>query len=313
MTLLAIIRDTLRQAASQIIVFVLLGFAVITIVLAAVGLSCDEDTGKVYLLGSEVEQEEEVREILRDEEGRRLLAYNVRSGIVYIMFFLGPILFIFASSFLTTRNMRKGIVDLYVSKPVSRFGIMLGRIISVFLVYFIPLAISIIGASIVVGAKLDVGVIPFGAMLGISAVMALLFTALSAGLGALTKSPVLALLLLSVMWFTSPAMNLVAGLWKDTSVYGVVDDQEEEAQRVNAFAEKPQMPEKGTFLHYLARGTLIIREYIWLPHGDLHDIAVYSVSQNQFKILTWRPLWVALAQIVLGLGVAFVSFGRRNF
>ena len=313
MTLLAIIRDTLRQAVSQVIVFVLLGIAVMTVVFATVGLSYDRETGKAYLLGSEVEQDEEVKEYFREEEGRRLLAYAVRSGVVYIMFFLGPILFIFAASFLTTRNMRRGIVDLYISKPVSRFEIMLGKVIPVFFIYFIPVAISVVGASIVVGAKLDVGVLPFGTMLGISAVMALLLTALSAGLGTLTRSPVLALILLSVMWFTSPLMNQVAGMWKDTSVYGLVDDYEEQDQGVNAFTKKPQMPEKGTFLYYLARGTLFIREYIWLPHGDLHDIAVYSEFRNQLRILTWRPLWVALAQTALGLGVAFVAFGRRNF
>jgi len=293
MALLAIIRDTLRQAVSQVIIFVLLGIAATIVALALFAVGVNE-MGRVEIFG------EPLNYIETD-----MAAGLIRTQMISVMFGIGAMLFIFTASFLTTRKLRPGVVELYVSKPVSRTTIMLGRCIGIFLVYYIPAALAIIGVYLTINAKIGASEFNFLNMLGFAALAGLVLTGLCAGFGSLSRSPVLGLLVLSMLWIITPILIPIVQSLSDETVASYTSNERPADDDIYP-------PERGSTMYYITRMLIFIRRYIILPTLDLHTMAAGAELPGG-KIHTWRPLWVALAQAAIGFGIAFYSFNRKNF
>ncbi len=297
MGVLAIIRDTLRQSIAQVIIFIMLGLALLTIILPPMILKYDNATEKVIRLG--------------DKPGKTPsseYALLVRGMVVGSLFIVLPIFFIFAASFLTVKSMQKDIVEQYLSKSIARWEIILGKVIGINLVCFIPVAVSIIGLSMVLGNIMQIGIVPFWDILWILSTIGFTLSCLAIGFGTVSRGALLGVLALSILWIGSAFVAGITSNWTNSSA--IIESYipvEAEAEITDNF------PEEGATLYFIAKATVFFREYIILPTNDLLLISIHIDKSESYRVRTWRPLWVALAQSALGIGAAFIFFKRRDF
>ena len=289
MGVVAIIRDTFRQAVSQVVWFVLFGFGILMPLMVMFSISTDP-SGNMYLFG----------ELIGDVGNPELVAATIRVEMVGILYGLYAILFIFTASFLATRNMRKGVAEIYLSKPISRGEILLGKFIGTFLVFYIPAIIMIFLTYTVVNSKLGVSGVSCLPMMGFAALAGILLTSLCMGFAYMSNGPVLGLLLLTALWVISPiTINALAFFGEEP----VVDYGDNIHGGIFRFDGEDS---------FILKATKFFRRYIILPLSDIGNISKGNEIPNA-KITTTRPLYVALAQTVLGLGVAYVCFIRRDY
>jgi ABC-type transport system involved in multi-copper enzyme maturation permease subunit len=148
MKLLALIRMTLRELAAKATIIILA--AISTIVLLgltfAVSTSVTQDGTILQLFGQQatppMPQEDVVSAI-------RSMQAGLAGGL-----FTGIILFgIFATAGVVPDALEKGTVDLYLSKPIARWELLLGKYLGAVVAIFVNVLYFVLGAWIIFGLK----------------------------------------------------------------------------------------------------------------------------------------------------------------
>jgi ABC-type transport system involved in multi-copper enzyme maturation permease subunit len=145
MKLLALIRLTLRELFAKATIIILA--AISTIVLlglaAAVSTNSTADGTVLTVFGQQASPPGQYIEILHGMEA------GLASGL-----FTGIILFgIFATAGVIPDALDKGTVDLYLSKPIARWELLLGKYLGAVIAIFLNVLYFMVGAWLVIGLK----------------------------------------------------------------------------------------------------------------------------------------------------------------
>lgn len=120
--LVANIEDVFREAAARwtLVAYFFLSSLFIIIFASAINLDIvDGALAGAKLFGKEVE--------MRNEISIEKLVLGFESGFSVILYFICTFLAIFATAHLVPRMQEKGTIDLYLSRPVSRVGLLMSR------------------------------------------------------------------------------------------------------------------------------------------------------------------------------------------
>lgn len=123
--LVANIEDVFREAAARwtLVAYFLLSSIFLIIFASAINLDIvDGALAGAKLFGKEVE--------MRDQVSIEKLVLGFESGFSVFLYFLCTFLAIFATAHLVPRMQEKGTIDLYLSRPVSRIGLLLSRYVA---------------------------------------------------------------------------------------------------------------------------------------------------------------------------------------
>ncbi|HUP43966.1 MAG TPA: ABC transporter permease subunit [Thermoanaerobaculia bacterium] len=126
--LLANVEDVMREAAARwtLIAYFFLSSIFIIIFASAINLDIVDGTlAGAKLFGAEVDMEDARHQISIER-----LVLGFETGFSAILYFLCTFLAIFATAHLVPRMQDKGTIDLYLSRPVSRFHLLMSRYIA---------------------------------------------------------------------------------------------------------------------------------------------------------------------------------------
>lgn len=299
MAFLAIIRDTLRQSVAQVVAIIIVALALAYVAMAAFAVNVVETPSgpEVSYLGLNpfpVSDMEEAAAMMR-----RL--FNP-------MWFLGVILFIFAASFLITRKLHAGVVELYLSMPVSRFTIIAARCAAITLVFLVPCILNVGGVWLVVGIKTGAYGSGFLYPVLMLLVAGAVITGLCAGLGTAARNAALPAIILCVMWIGA---SLIIGPMRQIGVL----PQEKIVQHAGAFAEtneRTPRAAKEEDMPLLLKIVDVTSRYGMPPLNELADIGV-ALDYPGARVLSWRPVYVALCQAAMGFALALAWFIRKDY
>lgn len=100
----------------------------------------------VFILGDFIPE-------LGEGENMEELVIGIQIGIIYMVNSLGLLLSIFSTASFMPQIMERGTVDLFLSRPLSRTQILLGRYIGGLLVVLINIAYSVLGIWLIISLK----------------------------------------------------------------------------------------------------------------------------------------------------------------
>ena len=124
--LIANIEDVMREAAARwtLLAYFFLSSIFIIIFASAINLDIVDGTlAGARLFGQEVEMDDSAISIER-------LVLGFETGFSAVLYFLCTFLAIFATAHLVPRLQEKGTIDLYLSRPVSRFKMLMSRYVA---------------------------------------------------------------------------------------------------------------------------------------------------------------------------------------
>ncbi len=318
MAFIAIFRDTMRQVVAQTIIFWMIGFVLLLLLIALLVDLPDYDKYREWIETAK-QHEMEMRENTEKYEREMGIPFEKREIVVetkeywareqlsdivvnfdWVVFLPFSMIFIVSASFLVTRKLAKGTVEQYLSKPVSRFTIFMGRSVAIFMVFMIPAAIALIGVHCILALRFGVAPTTFLCPLAYAAVLGFSITGLCTALGNLTRGPILCIVVFTLLLVLS--FVIISALHQTTD--GFV---------ANNSGEHISDPKIHTpFLQLLYDLLILVRRYVFIPALDMMFLSNYSHDPDGV-VYTWRPLWVGLAQGVLGFGIGALAFVRRDF
>ena len=120
MKLWSIILLTFRESLAKKTFMAFLGISTFICLLLIFALNLDIVNGmqsSVSLFGQDIESAAEITKIL----------FGIESGIAILLFSGGIFMSLFATSSLVPSLLQEGYIDIFISKPVSRLDILLGR------------------------------------------------------------------------------------------------------------------------------------------------------------------------------------------
>ena len=133
--LAASIEDVFREAAARwtLIAYFFLSSIFLLIFASAINLDIvDGALAGAKLFGKEVE--------MRNEISIEKLVLGFESGFSAVLYFLCTFMAIFATAHLVPRLQEKGTIDLYLSRPVSRVGLLMSRYVAGLILAATPFA-----------------------------------------------------------------------------------------------------------------------------------------------------------------------------
>ncbi len=156
MKLLTLILATFRELFSKATLYVLLGISTLILVGTLVSLSSDKtDDGVVLkLFGNQVSPPTPIEELAA-------LVYGMQTGLAKGLF-VGIMLFgVFATAGIIPDSLEKGTVDLYLSKPLARWELLLGKYLGSVAVMFAVILYFIGGIWLGFGVRIGVWNVQF--------------------------------------------------------------------------------------------------------------------------------------------------------
>lgn len=148
MKLLALIRLTLRELAAKATIIILAAISTIVLLglLAAVSTETTADGTVLKMFGQQTTPPLPQEQVL---EAIRALEAGLAGGL-----FTGIILFgIFATAGVIPDALEKGTVDLYLSKPIARWELLLGKYLGAVAAIFVNVVYFMLGAFLIFGIK----------------------------------------------------------------------------------------------------------------------------------------------------------------
>ena len=156
MKILALISHTFRELAARLTLIVLAGISTLILLVVALSVSSSETAdGKTLMVfgnpsGPPVSADQFARLV-------QLFEATAAGGL-----FLGVIVFgVFATAGIIPDTLERGIVDLYLSKPIARWQLLLGRTLGAIAVMLANVLYFIGGLWLIMGARLGVWNTPF--------------------------------------------------------------------------------------------------------------------------------------------------------
>ncbi len=269
----SIIQLTFRESLAKKTFIAFFGISTFICLLFMFALNLDIVDGmksSISIFGKDIEKITEVEEII----------WGIEGGIAVMLFTAGIFMSLFATSSLIPNMLQPGYIDLFLTKPLSRFQILLGRFMGAVSIVAFNIFYLVIFSWIVMSVKTGLwnwGFLLAGLMIVIT--FAILF-ALVTFLGVVSRSSAFSLMMTYLILFFSPLLIQRDRIYAllSSKIYGYIVD--------GLYYILPKTAELGDMTQKLVRG-----------------VAVTS----------WMPLWTSL----LFGGIIFVISGfifqRKNF
>jgi ABC-type transport system involved in multi-copper enzyme maturation permease subunit len=274
--ILGLITITLRELSAKATLIVLAGISTLIILGIFLSLSSSQVEGGINLLffgssvGSPIGQES-LNEIVHGIQA------TLTRGL-----FLGIVLFgVIATAGIIPSALEKGIVDLYLSKPIARWELLLGKYLGAIVVILVNIVYFVSALSLVFGIKVGVWNSQFFlSSITLTFAFACLFSVV-AFLGVLSRGPVIPII----------------GAFLYLFVIGGLLEQRE--QTLYVVSENP-----------IYRG-IVDGLYYLLPQVSAMESSI--ANQITQHTMDWRPF----AQSILSAGILFggsvAVFNKRDF
>lgn len=269
----AIIELTFRESLAKRTFMAFLGISTLVCLLFIFALNLDIVNGMesyISIFGQEVNER-----IYLDE-----LVYNIEAGIAAVLFTAGIFMALFATSSLIPSFLDKGSIDLMISKPLSRFQILMGRYLGAVAIVAFNIFYLVIFSWLILSIKTGIwnwGFLLSGVMIVLA--FAILF-ALMTFLGIIVRSGPFSLMITYLVIFISPWL-----IQRDV-IYALLSSK---------------------FYGYMLDGL-----YHFLPKmAELGEITTYLVQGN--SVPSWLPLWTSVIFGIIMLTASNVIFNRKNF
>ena len=273
MKFLSIIQLTFRESFAKKTFIAFFGISTLVCLLFMFALNLDIVDGaqsSISIFGEDVPELFDLDKIV----------FGIESGIAVMLFTGGIFMSLFATSSLIPALLQPGFIDLFISKPVSRFEILSGRFVGSVSIVAFNIFYLVALAWLILSIKTGIwngGFLLAGLMIVIT--FAILFTLMTL-LGILTGSGPFSLMITYLILFFSPILigrdQIYALL--TSKVYGYILD--------GIYHFLPKTAELGNITEQLVSGT-----------------PVYS----------WLPLWTSLLFGLLMLGLSGYIFQKKNF
>ena len=208
------------------------------------------------------------------------LVYEIQGGIILLLFTGGIFMSLFATSSLVPSMIQPGLIDLYISKPVSRLVLLSGRILGAQVIVVLNVFYLIISTWMIMSIKS--GIWNWNFLLS-GAVIIVLFSVLytfMALFGVLTNSASVSLMVTYAIIFFSPLLlqrNEIYALLSSRT-YGLIFD--------GIYYALPKIAELGMMTQRITRG----------------------LAPTSFA-----PLWTTMAFGLVSFALAGWIFQRKNF
>ncbi|MCF8260773.1 MAG: ABC transporter permease [Melioribacteraceae bacterium] len=209
------------------------------------------------------------------------IAEAVQGGITFYLFAGGLFLSIFSVSSFIPNMLEKGMIDVLLSKPVSRAQIIIGKFLGGTVIVYANIIYVVVGFWLIVGLKLDTWNFYF---LLTSFAITFTFMVLYAMIiltGILTKSSILAMIISYLIFFIlSPllaAKDNIIGLFESSTLEVILN-----------------------FFYYIVPQT-----------AELAQITNY-ISTGTFEFDT-LPIFVSFLFMILNLAAAIFIFNKKDY
>ena len=273
MKLWSIILLTFRESLAKKTFMAFLGISTFICLLLIFALNLDIMDGmqsSVSLFGQEMTATAEITKIL----------FGIESGIAILLFSGGIFMSLFATSSLIPSLLQEGYVDIFISKPVSRLEILLGRYLGSVAIVTLNIFYLVIFSGLILSVKTSVWNWGYlWAAVIIVLTFAVLF-ALMTFLGVVSRSGPLSLMITYLILFFSPMLLARDKIYAllSSAVYG-----------------------------YFFDGL-----YYFLPKTAELGVILQRLVSNQ-PVDSWMPLWSSGLFGIFMLTVSAYIFKRKNF
>lgn len=273
MKFLSIIQITFRESFAKKTFVVFFGISTLTCLLFMFALNLDVVDGlksSISIFGQESQHLVEVDKVIEGLEG----------AIAIVLFTGGIFMALFATSSLIPTLLRPGFIDLFISKPVSRFEILTGRFVGAVAIVAFNIFYLVIFSWLILSIKTGIwnwGFLLAGVMITIT--FAILYS-LMTFLSVLSGSGAVSLMITYLILFFSPLL-----LQRD-KIYALLSSK--------------------------FYGYLIDAIYYFLPKtAELGNITQQLV--RQIEVSSWLPLWTSLLFGCLMIAISGIIFQSKNF
>jgi ABC-type transport system involved in multi-copper enzyme maturation permease subunit len=273
MKFLSIIQLTFRESFAKKTFVAFLGISTLICLLFIFALNLDIVNGmqsSVSIFGNEIDKTFNLDKVV----------ITIQSFIAVLLFTGGIFMSLFATSSLIPTLLQPGFIDLFISKPVSRTEILVGRFTGAVAIVAFNILYLILFSGIILSFK--TGIWNWDYLLGgimIIIVYTILFTMMTF-FGIVSKSGPFSLMLTYLVLFFSPLL-----LQRD-QIYALLSSK---------------------YYGYLVDGL-----YYFLPKtAELGNITRQLVGG--LVVSSWMPLWSSLLFGIFMLGFSVYLFQKRNF
>jgi ABC-type transport system involved in multi-copper enzyme maturation permease subunit len=270
---LALVRDTFREAIARKIFWGLFGLSTLMILFFLFVMKIDivaGATASISLFGLQSHHTQDVDRLVR----------GVFAFVATFLYSFGMFLAVFASAGLTPSVLEPGRIELLLSKPVSRWHILLGRYVGNLLVVLGNTVYLVLGVWLILGWKTGIWNAAF--LLAIP-----------------TTTFIFAVLLAVVV--------LVGVLWDSTALSIMIT--------VGLMIVSPILAQKDTVVKLLSsewsRQLWLALYYVLPKVHDLGRITLNAILDRSFG--GWMPIWTSALFGAAALGSALWAFSRRSF
>jgi hypothetical protein len=151
MKIMTLVRGTVRELAAKATLYVLAGISTLILLFAALAIGTDSTSdGMTITFFGKPATPPVTHEALADLAGK--LEAGFAGGL-----FLGVVVFgVFGTAGVIPDALEKGTVDLYLSKPIARWQLLLGKYLGSVAVMFLNILYFIAGLWLIVGVKVGV-------------------------------------------------------------------------------------------------------------------------------------------------------------
>lgn len=216
MKLAAILIDTARELLYRRTLLVYFGIVTLTLLIFAVALQTDVAGGAIASLrifGVQGRSAPGGMSFGGGEGGGAGLSAEafvrgMQLAVAFVLYPLGILLSVLATASLVPRMLEKGVIDLLLSKPVSRPALFLSRYLGGLLVATVNLVYLVGGLGLILGLKTGIW---NGGFLASGLLMALYFACLlgfSVLVGVLSRSTTVSIMVVGVIYFVSLFVRL---------------------------------------------------------------------------------------------------------
>lgn len=208
------------------------------------------------------------------------IVYGIEGGLSVLLYTAGIFLSLFATSNLIPTLLKPGFVDLFISKPVSRFQILSGRFIGSVLIVALNIFYLVVFSGLILSLK--TGIWNFGFLWAavIIVLSLLVLFSLMTFLSVISKNGPLSLMITYLILFFSPLLLARDKIYAllSSKYYGYFFD--------GLYYALPKTAELGAMTQQLARG---------------------------IEINSWMPLWSSLLFALFMLGLSGYVFQKKSF
>jgi ABC-type transport system involved in multi-copper enzyme maturation permease subunit len=276
MKIITLVRGTIRELAAKATLYVLAGISTLMLIFAALAIGADStaDGMSITFFGKPASPPV-THDTLAD------LAGKLEAGFAGGLFFGVVVFGVFGTAGVIPDALEKGTVDLYLSKPIARWQLLLGKYLGSVAAIFLNILYFIGGLWLIVGAKVGVWNIPF---LLSSFLLTYVFAALYAIVtffGVVSRNMAIAIIgvILYFMLIAGPLEGRQTGLYllSESGVYrGILD---------GLYYIFPQIPamESGA-IHLISGEQAQVTPFVqsFLSGGGILGVAAWLLQRRDF-------------------------------